>query len=88
MVGVMAVVTTFFKMTYASLPQLPRLLFSALDPAAGCCQPTPLPEILDTHRQVWLRLLWCHSSFLLGPGAHKFCLCPSIVCFPSPVEVL
>ena len=24
---------------------------------------------LDTHRQVWVSLLWGHCSFLLGPGA-------------------
>ena len=32
-----------------------------------------------THRQVWLSLLWCHCSFLLGPGTHKvvfLCVCP------------
>ena len=27
--------------------------------------------LLDTHRQVWLSLLWGHCSFLLGPCAHK-----------------
>ena len=26
---------------------------------------------LDTHRQVWVSLLWGHFSFVLGPGAHK-----------------
>ena len=26
-------------------------------------------RLLDTHRQVWVRLLWGHCSFLLGPGA-------------------
>ena len=25
--------------------------------------------LLDTHRQVWVSLLWRHCSFLLGPGA-------------------
>ena len=28
-------------------------------------------RLLDTHRQVWVSLLWCHCSFLLGPGIHK-----------------
>ena len=28
-------------------------------------------RLLDTHRQVWVSLLWGHCSFLLGPGAHK-----------------
>ena len=26
-------------------------------------------RLLDTHRQVWISLLWGHCSFLLGPGA-------------------
>ena len=26
-------------------------------------------RLLDTHGQVWVRLLWGHCSFLLGPGA-------------------
>ena len=28
-------------------------------------------RLLDTHRQVWVSLLWGHCSFLLGPGAYK-----------------
>ena len=33
------------------------------------CQPTEFSTFLcmDTHRQVWLSLLWGHCSFLLGP---------------------
>ena len=38
-----------------------------------------------THRQVWVSLLWGHCSFPLGPGAHKFLLVPSKICFLSPV---
>ena len=34
-------------------------------------------RLLDTHRQVWLSLLWGHCSFLLGPGAHKILFVPS-----------
>ena len=26
-------------------------------------------RLLETHRQVWVSLLWGHCSFLLGPGA-------------------
>ena len=26
-------------------------------------------RVLNTHRQVWVSLLWGHCSFLLGPGA-------------------
>ena len=32
-------------------------------------------RLLDTHRQVWVSLLWGHCSFLLGPGAHKVLVC-------------
>ena len=28
-------------------------------------------RLLDTHRQVWVGLLWGHCSFLLGPGVHE-----------------
>ena len=28
-------------------------------------------RLLDTHRQVWVSLLWAHCSFLLGGGARK-----------------
>ena len=28
-------------------------------------------RFLDTHRQVWVSLLWGHCSFLLDPGAYK-----------------
>ena len=32
---------------------------------------------LDTHRQVWVSLLWGHYSFILGPGAYKVLFVPS-----------
>ena len=39
------------------------------------CSRLPLSHasvrILDTHRQVWVSLLWGHCSFLLGPSVHK-----------------
>ena len=34
-------------------------------------------RLLDTHRQVWISLLWGYCSFLLGPGAHKVLFVPS-----------
>ena len=34
-------------------------------------------RLLDTHRQVWVSLLWGHCSFLLGPSAHKVLSVPS-----------
>ena len=40
---------------------------------------------LDIHGKSGSVLFWGHGSVLLGPDAHKFCLCPPRVCFPSPV---
>ena len=40
-------------------------------------QPTPLPELLDTHGHVWVSFLWGHCSFLLGPGTHEVLFVPS-----------
>ena len=57
----------------------------APSPAAGLHPPTPPPETLDTHREVWVRLLWGHCSFLLGPGAHKVLFMPSKSLFPRHV---
>ena len=39
-------------------------------------------RLLDTHRQVWVSLLWGHCSLLLGPGAHKVWFVPFRVYFP------
>ena len=38
-------------------------------------------RLLDTHRQVWLHLMWGHYSFLLASGAHKVLFVPSISLF-------
>ena len=40
-------------------------------------------RLLDTHRQVWVSLLWGHCSFLLGPGAQKVLFVPSKSLFPQ-----
>ena len=40
-------------------------------------------RLQDTHRQVWVSLLWGHCSFLLGPGAHKVMFVPSKSLFPQ-----
>ena len=61
--GVMAVMLTSFKRTYASKPWLLGLLYSVPLTGHPCLH-------LETHRQVWLSLLWGHCSFLLGPGVH------------------
>ena len=34
-------------------------------------------SLLDTHRQVWVSLLWGHCSFLLGHSVHKVLFVPS-----------
>ena len=34
-------------------------------------------RLLDTHRQVWVSLLWGHCCLLLGPGAHMIFFVPS-----------
>ena len=45
-----------------------------------------LQRLLDSHREVWLRLFWGHWSFLLGPGAHKVLFVPSKSLFPQSFE--
>ena len=40
-------------------------------------------RLLDTHRQVWVSLLWGHCSFLLGPGAYKVLFVTSKSLFPQ-----
>ena len=40
-------------------------------------------RLLDTHGQVWVRLLWDNFSFPLGPGAHKVLFVPSKSLFPQ-----
>ena len=41
-------------------------------------------RLLDTHREVWLSLLWGHFSFLLASYAHKVLFVPSKNLFPQP----
>ena len=89
MVGVMVVMATSFKKTYACLPWLPGLLYSVLlMPKQATVNPHPYWRFLNTHRQVWLSLLWGHSSFLLDPGAHKVLSVSSKSLLPGPVEIL
>ena len=54
-------------------------------------QPTAEPflhqGLLDTHRQVWVSLLWGHCSFLLGPGALKvLCVCVCVCALQESVS--
>ena len=54
----------------------------------GTTNPHLHQRLLDTHRQVWVNLLWgpCQSLvnlFLLGPGAQKVLFVPSKSLFPQ-----
>ena len=40
-------------------------------------------RLLDTHRWVWVSVLWGHFFFLLGPGAHKVLFVTSMHLFPQ-----
>ena len=64
--------------------QLPGLLQSVpLTPRQATADPCLHWRLLDTHRRVWLSLLWGHCSFLLGPGAHKVLFVPSKSLLPQ-----
>ena len=76
MIGIMEVMETFFQRTYAR-----TVVSSAPDPTT--VDPHLCWRLLDTHRQVWVILLWGHHSFLLGPGAHKVLFVPSQKLFPQ-----
>ena len=80
MVEVMKIKATSFKKSHRCTATLraPTLLLAIPDPSL--CQ-----RLLDTHRQVWVNLLWVHCSSLLGPGEHKVLFVPSKSLFPSPV---
>ena len=62
---------------HALLHSVPLTLQQAIASTRFCRRP------LDTHRQVWVSLLWGHCSLLLGPGAQgSVCALPESV---SPV---
>ena len=87
MVGVMAVMATSFKSTYTSMLCSQTIAVTVLTLQKATVDPHLRQQLLNSHREVWLSLLWSHCSFFLDPGAHKVLLCPPRVCFPSPVEV-
>ena len=64
MVEIMKIMVTSFKRSHACTATLsvPNLQQATTDPRL-CWR------CLDTHRQVWVSLLWGHCFFLLGPGA-------------------
>ena len=75
---------TSFKRTYASTLQILGLLYSVLLTLWQATVGLHLFwRLLDTHRQVWLWLLWGHCCFLLGPRAHKILFVPSKSLFPQ-----
>ena len=77
MVEVMKIIETSFKRFHAHTAAI-----SASDPAAATTNPRLCQRLLDTHRQVWVSLLWRHCSFLLGPGVHRVFFVPSKSLFP------
>ena len=89
MVGIMVVMETSFKRTDAIPVWLPVLLYLVpLNPQQSTVDPYFLLRLLDTHRQVWLSLLWGPCSFLLGLGTYTVWFVPSKSLFLSPVEFL
>ena len=76
---------TSSKRTYANTLCLPGLLLPApLTPQQATVDPLLCSRSPNTHRQIWLNLLWGHCSFLLGSSIHKilFVLSNSL-CFPQ-----
>ena len=78
MVEVMKIMTTSFKRSHAHTAALsaPTLHQASTDPHLN-------RRLLDTHRQVWVSLLWGHCSFLPGPGAHNLLFMHSNSLFPQ-----
>ena len=74
----MKIMATSFKRSPACTTTL-----SAPNPVAATTNPCLCWWLLDTHRQIWVSLLWGHCCFLLGPGAHKVLFVPSKSLFPQ-----
>ena len=53
-----------------------------LMPQQAPVNPQPCQRLLDTHMQVWIRLLWGHCCFLLGPDVHEVSFVLSKSLFP------
>ena len=69
----MKIMETSFKSSHAVPPTLQQ---ATADP--HLCQ-----RLLDTHRKVWVNILWGDCSFLLSPTAHKILFVPSKSLFPQ-----
>ena len=78
MVEVMKIMATSLKGPTHTLPHSlpPTLQQATTDPCFH-------RRLLDTHRQVWVRLMWGHCSFLLSPDAHKLLSVPAKSLFPQ-----
>ena len=72
MVEVMKIMLTSFKRSRHVLLHSVLLTLQQATTDPRLCWRLP-----DTHRQVWVSLLWGHCSFLLGPGVRKFLFVPS-----------
>ena len=64
MMEVMKIMVTSFKRSHAHTAS-----FSASDLAEATADSRLHQGLLDTHRQVWVSLLWGHCFLPLGPGA-------------------
>ena len=78
MVKVRKIMATSFKYPLHTLPHSVPLTLQQATADPRLCQ-----KLLDTHRQVWVSLLWAQCSFHLGPGAHKVLFVPSKSLFPQ-----
>ena len=63
---------TSFRRVYAG-----TVVFTALTPWQATVNPRLRQRLQDTHRQVWLSLLWGQCSFLLGPAMDKVLFVPA-----------
>ena len=83
MVEVMKIMMTSFKRYHACTATLSAPTLQQLTADPHLCW-----RLLDTHRQVWVSLLWVNCSFLLGPGVHKVLFVPSKSLFPQSCVIL
>ena len=72
MVEVMKIMATSFKRSHAGTATVRTPALQQATANSGLCW-----RPLDTHRQVWVSLLWGHCSFPLGLGVHKVLFVPS-----------
>ena len=72
MVEIMKIMATSFKRSHAGTATVRTPALQQATANSGLCW-----RPLDTHRQVWVSLLWGHCSFPLGLGVHKVLFVPS-----------